>query len=119
MGSFESQGQTLAQNVISSAARAATLDRRRGGLTEADLNRARIDVTIPGERKRVSDLSRYPPANYGLLIESRGKTGVLLPGEAKTSRWQIAEARRQAGIGPDAPVTLYVFRAVTFRDAPG
>ncbi len=116
MGSFQSQHGTLAANIAASAARAVKLDRRAGGLTADQLRRATVQVTVPGERRRVKDLSGYPPANYGLMIEKDTKSAVLLPGEAKTTRWQLAEAKRQAGIAPSEPVTTYVFRAVTFSE---
>ena len=116
MGSFQPQHNTLAANIAASAARAVRLDRREGGLTREQLKRAAFNVTVPGERRRVEDLSGYPPANYGLMIEKGTKSAVLLPGEAKTTRWQLAEAKRQAGIGPSETVTAYVFRAVTFSE---
>ncbi len=116
MGSFQPQHKTLAANIVASAARAVKLDRRAGGLTADQLKRAAVHVTVTGERRRVEDLSGYPPANYGLMVEKGAKSAVLLPGEAKTTRWQLAEAKRQAGIGPGETVTAYVFRAVTFGE---
>ncbi len=41
---------------------------------------------------------------------------MLLPGEAKTAAWQIAECKRKAGLPPDAPVQMYVFPTVTLEE---
>lgn len=115
-GSFEPQTATLAQEIVRNAVRAWTLDPRAPRLRREDLPRVEFSVTIPGARRSVPDPSPYPPANYGLVVSSGGGSGVLLPGEAKTSRWQAWEARRQAGIPQGTSVTFQVFRAVTFRE---
>lgn len=116
MGNFEPSGDTLARNIVQTAVRAWGLDPRSKRLSSRELVHASCFVTIPGPRKRVSDPLLYPPANYGLLVESGGKMGVILPGEAKTGRWQISEAKRQAGLKQDAYVSFSVFRAVTFSE---
>lgn len=115
-GSFEPQTSTLAGGITQTAVRAWKLDPRSRRLTSFQIRQSRFYVTIPGPRKPVRDPSVYPPANYGLLVRSSGRTAVLLPGEAKTSRWQVSEAKRQAGVPPDAAVTFEVFPAVTFAD---
>lgn len=115
-GDFDAHGRRLAENIVEVAVRAWRLDPRSKPLTPTQLKEARIYVTIPGERKTVSDPSPYPPANYGLVVRSGHKAAVLLPGEAKTGRWQVAEARRQAGLPPDARVEFQVFRAVTWEE---
>ncbi|BCW98605.1 MAG: hypothetical protein KatS3mg024_1432 [Armatimonadota bacterium] len=115
-GSFEPQTATLAREIVRNAVRAWNQDPRTPRLTREDLRRAEFSVTIPGERRAVPDPSSYPPANYGLVVSGGGRSGVLLPGEAKTSSWQAREARRQAGIPDGTSATFQVFRAVTFRE---
>lgn len=115
-GSFEPQTATLAQEIVRNAVRAWNQDPRTPRLRREDLRRAEFSVTIPGARRTVPDPSPYPPANYGLVVSGGGRSGVLLPGEAKTARWQAREARRQAGIREDVSVTFQIFRAVTFRE---
>jgi AMMECR1 domain-containing protein len=115
-GTFVPQAPALAQEIVRCAVRAWTLDPRSPRVKREELRRAEFSVTIPGPRRTVSDPSAYPPADYGLVVSSGGRSGVLLPGEAKTSRWQAREARRQAAIAEGAPVTFQVFRAVTFRE---
>ncbi|MEJ5298691.1 MAG: AMMECR1 domain-containing protein [Armatimonadota bacterium] len=115
-GSFEPQTATLAQEIVRNAVRAWNQDPRTPRLRREDLRRAEFSVTIPGARRTVPDPSPYPPANYGLVVSGGGRSGVLLPGEAKTARWQAREARRQAGIREYVSVTFQIFRAVTFRE---
>ncbi len=115
-GSFEPRAPSLADEIVQNAVRAWTLDPRSPRLGRDQLKRAEFSVTIPGPRRTVPDPSPYPPADYGLVVTGGGRSGVLLPGEARTSRWQEREARRQAGIPEGASVTFQVFRAVTFRE---
>ena len=117
-GSFEPRGANLATNIVQTAVRAWSLDARTRAISASQLKRAVFLVTVPGRRRAVSDPADYPPGEFGLVAQSGGKTGVLLPGEARTTGWQKREALRQAGLSPGASARLYVFRAVTFRERP-
>ncbi|MCC6483592.1 MAG: AMMECR1 domain-containing protein [Armatimonadetes bacterium] len=117
-GSFDAHGRSLADNIVQTAVRAWRLDPRSKPLSPVQLKQARVFVTIPGPYKRVSDPSAYPPANYGLLVRAKGRSAVLLPGEARTGRWQMAQAKREAGLSADAKVEFCIFRAVTWAEEP-
>jgi AMMECR1 domain-containing protein len=49
----------------------------------------------------------------GLMVTNGKRGAVLLPGEAKTSTWAIAECCRKAGIRPQGEM-LYRFRTTVF-----
>lgn len=117
-GSFTPRSSSLGQDIVLTARRAWELDPRTRRLTPEQLKKSTFNVTIPGPRIPVGDPSRYPPAEYGLLLQGGGKSAVLLPGEARTGSWRLKEARRQAGIPADAQVQCYVFRAITFEEKP-
>lgn len=117
-GGFEPTASNLRDEIALAAIRAATTDRRYRAIRAGELDQLTFTVSIVGPLKRVSDPSRFPPAVYGLLVRSGSRAGVILPGEARTSEWGFAEARRQAGIGTGEPCELYVFETVTLREPP-
>lgn len=118
-GGFEPAAANLRDEIVLAAIRAATADTRYRAVRAGELDRLTFTVSIVGPLTPVSDPSRYPPAAYGLLARNGPKSGVILPGEAKTSRWGLSEAKRQAGIRPDEPCELYVFETVTLTERPG
>lgn len=115
-GAFEPVTGSLRDEIIRTAIEAATADIRYRPIRSNELDDVTFTVSIVGPLKRVQDSAPYPPERYGLLLRSGGKSGVLLPGEAKTSTWRLAEARRQAGVGPGEPCELFVFETVALRE---
>lgn len=117
-GGFEPAAANLRDEIVLAAIRTATADTRYRAIRAGELDQLIFTVSIVGPLTPVSDPSRYPPAAYGLLARSGSRSGVILPGEAKTSRWGLSEAKRQAGIRPGEPCELYVFETVTLRERP-
>lgn len=115
-GGFEPSENNLRDEISRTAIRAATGDTRYRAIRIAELAHLTFTVSIVGPLKPTSDPLRYPPAVFGLLARSGWRTGVILPGEAKTSSWGVTEARRQGGIGSGESCELYVFEAVTLTE---
>ena len=115
-GSFEPATQRLCDEIARAAVGAATTDVRYRPLRSSELKDVIFSVSIVGAPRQVRDAGQYPPGRYGLLLRSGSKSGVLLPGEAKTCSWRLAEAKRQAGLKPGDRFELYVFEAVTFAE---
>ena len=114
-GSFEPTTSNLRDQIIQTAIGAATADIRCRPIRSNELKDLDFTVSIVGPLKRVKDANGYPPRLYGLFLRSSSKSAVLLPGEAKTTAWRLAEAKRQAGLRPGEPYELYVFETVTLR----
>jgi len=115
-GSFEPAEDTLKAEIIRVAIEAATADIRYRPIRLGELDELAFSVSIVGEPEIVSDLDGFCPTRCGLLLRSGEKSGVLLPGEAKTNTWQLAEAKRQAGVQPGEPYELYVFETVALHE---
>jgi AmmeMemoRadiSam system protein A len=110
IGTFLPTEETLAHEVISNAAKSATQDPRFPPIRPEELDELEISVDVlsapqPCERDQLD------PSQYGVLVESGWKRGLLLPDleGVETVDDQLSIAKRKAGIGPEDPVHLYRF----------
>lgn len=118
-GSFEPVTDNLHSEIVRAAIGAATSDVRYRPIRANELDDVTFTVSIVGPLKRVRDPYTFSPRDYGLLLRASSKSGVLLPGEAKTCEWRLSEAKRQAGVRPGEPYDLYVFETVALHENPG
>ncbi|MBI4610425.1 MAG: AmmeMemoRadiSam system protein A [Candidatus Rokubacteria bacterium] len=109
---------TLAEEVIANAVAAAVSDPRFPAVSPEELPGLSYEVDILGPLVQVSGEDELDPEQYGVVVESGRRRGVLLPAlEGVTSReQQVAIARVKAGIGPHEPVNLYRFTVTRFRE---
>lgn len=106
-GTVEPVCENLFREIINSA---ILCFRSRGGFSPERLKGARIVVNIIGPLQR-ADINELFPERFGLLLIDGPKRGVVLPGEAKTPRWQLYMAKRAAGVlGND--FELYIFPTI-------
>ncbi len=85
---------TLAETVRQLAARVVDADRRRPPVRAGELDSLRLVIAFAGEGEAVSDPYTVDPAREGLKVETEHGAVAFLPGEARTVRWALAEARR-------------------------
>jgi len=100
-GTLHASTASLAEEIAAAAARAARGDSRHPALSRRELDRVRVIVSLPRDvrtlRAAGGELTPIDPRRFGLAIETGSGAGVLLPGEAKTFAWMVAETRRRAG----------------------
>lgn len=110
---------TLSEEVIANAIAAAVSDPRFPPVTAAELRTLSYEVDILGPLAPVTGQEELNPEQYGVVVESGKRRGVLLPAiEGVTSAvQQVAIACAKAGIDPDEPVTLYRFTVRRFKEA--
>ena len=97
--------------ITSSAVDAVKKDYRTKQITLSDLNKVRFQVSIVKNILPVDSFGYINPAREGLMVKSGGKTGIILPGEAIDSYYQMVQAKLKAGIKPNEP--CYMFKLVT------
>lgn len=102
---------TLAEEIVRNAIQAATADPRFPRLGEnelADLD-IKVDVLHVPKPCTFDDLD---PKDYGVIVTSAGKRGLLLPDldGVDDSQTQVAIASRKAGIQPGEPIALERFK---------
>lgn len=119
IGTIEPAHPTLAEEIITNAAHAATRDPRFLPVGESELPSLRysVDVLFDPEPTEFKDLD---PANYGVIVEDEAgsRRGLLLPDieGVETAAQQVQIAARKAGITSGEPVRLYRFRVQRFRE---
>jgi len=115
-GTIEPRQGDVAREIIENAIGAATADVRQKPLAFHELSQVTFCISIIGPLKPAHSISDLSPGRLGLLLRHGSQEGMLLPGEAKTARWQMAECRRKAHLPPDAQAEMYVFRTVTLEE---
>jgi AMMECR1 domain-containing protein len=76
-----------------------------------ELEDLEVSVDVLSEPEPVPDESYLDPRKYGVIVESGGRLGLLLPDleGVDTVEYQLEIARNKAGIRGDDPVKLYRF----------
>ena len=105
---------SLGQEIVRNAVSAASEDPRFSPVREDELDSLVYSVDVLTEPEPVASESELDPKRYGVIVESGGRRGLLLPDLAgvDTVAEQVGIARRKGGIGPGEPVKLWRFEVV-------
>lgn len=120
IGTVEPEHNTLAEEVIANAVKAATRDPRFRPVAGDELPSLLYSVDVLGslEPARFEDLD---PAIFGVVVtdQSGSRRGLLLPAieSIETADQQVGVAARKAGIKPGEPLRLYRFRTRRFIES--
>jgi len=111
IGTLEPRLANVAQEVIQNAISAATRDPRFPPVQPSELNDLEISVDVLTPAEPIDSVAELDPQRYGVIVQSGWQRGVLLPDleGVDTAEYQVAIARRKAGIAPNEPVQLYRF----------
>jgi len=105
-----------AQEIIAAAAMAAAGDPWHPPLRSRDLKTAQVQVFLVGQISPLRSIGELQVAREGLLARRGPRSGVILPGEARTASWALREARRKAGLHPGERADLFRFSAICWRE---
>lgn len=108
---------SLAEEIASAARMAATSDPRRPPVRPAEVARLDYCVSVVGRLRRHEPEAPVNPRTEGVIVKANGRSGVILPGEARTGAYEIAWAKREAGVGPGDHFELFVFETERFGKA--
>ena len=117
MGTVCPMEASLAEEIASAARMAATSDPRRPPVGPGEVARLEYCVSVVGRVRRHDPGAPVNPRAEGVIVKANGRTGVILPGEARTGAYEIAWARREAGVGPGDHYELYIFETERFGKA--
>jgi len=117
IGTFEPTTPNVAQEIIQNAISSATRDPRFEPVRPDELADLEISVDILTPPEPISGPEQLDPKRYGVIVESGWRRGLLLPDleGVDTVEYQLAIARRKAGIGPNEPVKLYRFEVRRYK----
>jgi len=117
IGTFEPTKGNVAEEIIANAISSATRDPRFPPIATSELDDLEYSVDILTKPEPVEDASQLNPKDYGLIVESGYRRGLLLPdleGVDSVER-QISICRLKAGIEADEPVKFYRFQVKRFK----
>jgi len=117
IGTFEPTKDNVAQEIIASAINSSTGDPRFPPVTESELDDLEYSVDILTKPEPVTDISQLDHKEYGVIVESDWRKGLLLPDleGVDSVEEQIAICRLKAGILAGEPVRLYRFQVRRFQ----
>jgi len=117
IGTFEPTRANVAEEIISNAISSSTRDPRFPPVTPAELDDLEYSVDVLTTPEPVESTADLDPRRYGVIVESGGRKGLLLPDleGVDSVEHQIEICRSKAGINPDEPVTLYRFEVKRYR----
>lgn len=117
IGTIEATQSSLGLEIVHNAISAATRDPRFEPLRPEELADLEISVDVLGKPEPVSDRSQLDPRIYGVIVESGGRRGLLLPDleGVDTVEQQIGVALQKAWISPDERYDLYRFRVTRYH----
>jgi AmmeMemoRadiSam system protein A len=117
IGTFEPTKDNVAEEIVANAISSSTADPRFPPVTASELDDLEYSVDILTEPEPVGDMNQLDPKEYGVIVESGWRRGLLLPDleGVDSVEEQIAICRAKAGISANEPVNLYRFQVRRFK----
>lgn len=117
IGTFQSTEPTIAREIVRNAISAATCDPRFPTIRAGELDALEYTVDVLTPPERVKDVSELDPRQYGVIVQSGARRGLLLPDleGVDTAEYQISIALQKAGIPPGTPVELSRFEVKRYH----
>ena len=102
---------SLAEEIVQNAISAGSNDPRFPSVEESELEDLVYSVDVLSSPEKILSVEELDPKRYGVIVESKGRRGLLLPDLAgvDTVEQQIEIARKKGNIGPREEVELWRF----------
>ncbi|MDO8674224.1 MAG: AmmeMemoRadiSam system protein A [Dehalococcoidia bacterium] len=117
IGTFEPVQPNIAEEVVANAISSATRDPRFYPVSTSELPLLEYSVDVLTHPVPVDDPAELDPKRFGVIVESSGRRGLLLPDleGVDTVADQIAICRQKAGIHSWEEVRLSKFEVKRFK----
>lgn len=114
IGTLEPVRSCVAEEIIRNAISACSQDPRFPAVRADELDHIVCNVDVLTEPEDIDGIDQLDPKVYGVIVSRGWKRGVLLPDleGVDTVEYQVAIAKRKAGIPDDADCSLQRFRVV-------
>ena len=105
---------SIANEIVQNAVSACSRDPRFSPVTVEELDDLVYSVDVLGEAERIFDMKSLDVKKYGVIVESKGRRGLLLPDleGVDTVEEQVRIAMRKGNIPPSEPINLWRFEVV-------
>jgi AmmeMemoRadiSam system protein A len=112
IGTLTPSCKNIGEETVMNAVAAATKDHRFLPVRTEELEELDYSVDVLSCPEKVIDVAELDPAEYGVIVSSGHRRGLLLPAleGVRTVEEQIEIARMKAGIGKDEDIEIYKFR---------
>lgn len=112
IGTIAPTRKSLGEEIMANAVEACARDPRFALVHESELCELDVKVDILHPFEPIESTAELDPVKYGVIVESRGRRGLLLPNleGVDTVEEQVSIAKRKAGIGDGESVKLFRFR---------
>jgi MEMO1 family protein len=124
IGSFENEN-TLAE-VVSRSAASAARDHRFDPVSEDDLDKMTLEISVLTPLKRIYSKEEIVPGRHGIYIRKGLNSGTFLPQVGEKYGWSADEflgrcSRDKAGLGWDGwkSAELFTYEAIIFGSSKG
>lgn len=117
IGTLEPYRENLMEEIIGNAKSAAFGDPRFPPLTEEEVDGIEVSVDVLDKPEKIEGRAQLDPKVYGVIVESGGRRGVLLPDLPGVTdvEEQIQIAMSKAGIGREETIDLYRFKVKRYH----
>ncbi|MBR6267341.1 MAG: AmmeMemoRadiSam system protein A [Selenomonadaceae bacterium] len=114
IGTIMPTRDSLAEEIVQNAVSACSRDPRFSPVEETELEDLVYSVDVLSEPERIFSTDELDVKRYGVIVESNGRRGLLLPDLSgiDTVEEQIAIARKKGNIGPRDEIQLWRFEVV-------
>lgn len=113
-GSVFPEHQDLVKATIYATLGALTKEYRYSPVRSNEWKLLKPQVTVVQAVEPIAGLWAQNPLRDGLMVRSRGKAAVILPGEARDAHYQLRQCQLKAGIRPGEPCQLYSIKAEVY-----
>lgn len=117
IGTFLATKENIAKEIIENSISAATKDYRFMPVEESELPFLSYEVYILQNPEKILSIESLNPKKYGILIKSKDKSGLLLPGldGIENAQEQISIACQKADISSKEKIEIFRFLAKKFE----
>lgn len=117
IGTIFPKNNSIAEEIISNAISAGLNDPRFNEVDENEILDIVFSVDVLTEPKPAS-IEELNPKKYGVIVQSKGKTGLLLPDleGVNSIEEQLAIALEKAGIVPNEEYTIQKFEVIRHKE---
>ena len=117
IGTISPTRSSIAKEIIENAVSAGTMDPRFDPVAPGELSRLTYSVDVLGEPEKIESTDELDVKNYGVIVTSGFKRGLLLPDleGVDTPEEQVEIALQKAGIHAYEEYSMERFRVERFR----
>lgn len=114
-GSAFPQQKTVTEATVYATLGALTKEYRYRPIRPNEWRQLKPQVTVIKALEPIHGLQGQNPLQDGLMVRQGGRTGVILPGEARDATYQLVLCKLKAGIQPGQKFQLYRMMADVYH----